>query len=78
MDDRVLIMTYESLATGYIKCHIIDITWLCDQDGIICPWYLRRLTQGMRCNEILGQGSRNIGEGDPDDFYTHQYSWVTD
>ena len=26
MDDRVLIMTYESLATGYLKCHILDTT----------------------------------------------------
>ena len=77
MDDRVLIMTYEPLATWYLKRHILDTTWsprrwLCDQDGIIHPRYLRRLTQGMRCNEILGKGSRNIG-GVPDDFYTHQY-----
>ena len=67
MDDLVLIMTYESLVTGYLKLHILDTTWspwrwLCDQDGFIYPWYLRRLTQGMRCNKILGQGSRNIGE----------------
>ena len=78
MDDRVLIMTYESLATGYIKCYILDTTWsprrwFCDQDGIIhCP-YLRRLTQGKRCDEIFGQGSRNIREGVLDDFYMHQY-----
>ena len=26
MDDRVLIITYESLATGYIKRHILDMT----------------------------------------------------
>ena len=39
-----------------------------DQDGIIRPRYLRRLTRGMRCNEIFHQGSRNIGEGVPDDF----------
>ena len=26
MDDRVLIMTYESLATGYLKHHILDTT----------------------------------------------------
>ena len=50
MDDRVLIMTYESLATRYLKRHILDTTWssrrwLCDQDGIIHPQYLRRLTQ---------------------------------
>ena len=78
MDDRVLIMTYESLASGYLKRHILDTTWsprrwLCDQDGIIHPRYLRRLTQRMRCNEILGQGNRNIREGVLDDFYTHQY-----
>ena len=24
MDDRVLIMTYESLATGYLEYHILD------------------------------------------------------
>ena len=35
---------------------------------IIYPQYLRRLTQGMRCNEILGRGNRNIREGVPDDF----------
>ena len=78
MDDCVLIITYESLATQYPKRHILDTTWsprrwLCDQDGIIHPWYLRRLTQGMRCNEILGKGSGNITERVPDDFYTHQY-----
>ena len=78
MDDHVLIMTYESLATGYLKRHILDTTWsprrwLCDQDGIIHPRYLRRLTQGMRCDEILGQGSENIKERVPDDFFTHQY-----
>ena len=65
IDDRVLIMTYESPATGYRKCYILDRTWssrrwLCDQDEIISPQYLRRLTQWMRCNEILGQGSGNI------------------
>ena len=51
---RVLIMTYESLVTGYLKRHILDTTWsprrwLCDQDGIIHPRYMRRSTQGMRC-----------------------------
>ena len=50
MDDCVLIMNYESLATGYLKRHILDTIWsprrwLCDQDGIIHPRYLRRLTQ---------------------------------
>ena len=78
MDDHVLIMTYESLAKGYLKCHILDTTWsprrwLCDQDRIIYPRYLRRFTQGMRCDEILGQGIRNIGEGVLNDFYMHQY-----
>ena len=78
MDDRILIMTYESLVTGYLKRHILDTTWssrgwLCDQNEIIHPQYLRKLTQGMRCDEILVQGSRNIEEGVPDDFYTHQY-----
>ena len=34
---------------------------------IVHPRYLRRLTQGMRCDEILGQGSRNL-EGVPNDF----------
>ena len=29
--------------------------------------------KGMRCDEILGQGHRNIGEGVPDDFYMHHY-----
>ena len=50
MDDRVLIITYESLATGYLNCHILDTIWslrrwLCNQDGIIHTRYLRRLTQ---------------------------------
>ena len=35
------------------------------------PQYLRTLTQEMRCSEILGQGSENIGEGVPDDFLMH-------
>ena len=78
MDDRVLIMTYESLATGYLKCYILDTTrslwrWLCDQDGIIHPRYLGDWLKGMRCDEILGQGSKNIEEGVLDDFYTHKY-----
>ena len=78
VDNSVLIMTYESLVRGYLKCHILDTTWsqqrwLCDQDEIIRPRYLRILTQGMRCDEILGQGSGNIGERVPDDFYTYQY-----
>ena len=67
MEDRVLIITYKSLGTGYLKRHILDTTWsphrwLCDQDGIIRPQYLRRLTQEMRYNQILGQGNINIGE----------------
>ena len=81
MDDRVLIMTYESLATGYLKRHILDTTWsprrwLCDQDGIIHPRYLRRLTQGMRCDEILGQGSRNIERVFDDFLHTSALTWV--
>ena len=69
MDDRVLIMTYEALATGSLKCHILDTTWslqrwLCDQDEIISPRYLRILTHGMRCDEIFSQWSRNIGENE--------------
>ena len=75
MDDRVLIMTYKSLAKGYLKYHILDKTWspqkwLCDQDRIIHPRYLRRLTQGMRCNEILGPSNGNLGERVSDDFLT--------
>ena len=78
IDDCVLIMTYESLVTRYLNRHILDTAfsprrWLCDQDGIIHPRYLKRLTQGMRCYEIFGQGSRKIKEGVLDDFYTHQY-----
>ena len=76
IDDLVLIMNYKSLATGYLKHHILDMTWsprrwFCDQDGIIRPLYSKRLTQGMRCDEIHGQGSGNIGEGVPNDFYMH-------
>ena len=59
MDDRVLIMTYKSLAAGYLKHHILY--------EIIHFSYLRRLTQGLRCNEITGQCSGNI-KGVPDDF----------
>ena len=78
MDDCVLIMTYESLDTGYLKRHILDRTWsprrwLCDQHGIIHPRYLRRLTQRNEMDEILGQCSKNIRERIPDDFYKHQY-----
>ena len=27
MNDRVLITTYESLAMGFLKCHILNTTW---------------------------------------------------
>ena len=37
------------------------------QNGIVRPQYLRILTQGMRCDKILGQDIGNI-EGVPDDF----------
>ena len=57
MDDRVLIMTYEILAMGYLKRHILDTPWsprrwLYGQDGIIHPRYLKRFTQRneMRLN----------------------------
>ena len=65
------------------KCHILDITWslwrwLCGHDEIFYPHYVRRLTQGIRCNEILGQGSGNIG-GVLDDFLQALLLiWVTD
>ena len=35
---------------------------------IVRPRYLRRSTQGMRCDEIFGQGNRNIEEGVSNDF----------
>ena len=41
---------------------IIWLIWDCP------PRYLRRFTQGMRCDEIIGQASINIVEGDPDDL----------
>ena len=84
MDDHVLIMNFESLATGYLKHHIFDMIWspwrwLCDHDVIMRPWYLRSLTQGMRCDEILGQVSGNIRERVPDDFlHASILTWVTD
>ena len=34
------------------------------------PLILEELIQGIRCNEILGQGSRNIGEVPKDFLYT--------
>ena len=39
MDNHILIMTYKSLATGYVKCYILDTIWsprrwLCDQEEI--------------------------------------------
>ena len=77
-------MTCESLATRYLKRDILDMIWspqrwFCDQDGIIRPRYLRRSTQGMRCNEIFGQGSENIREGVPDDFlHASLITWVSD
>ena len=82
MDDHVLMITYESLATGSLKCHILDTTWspwrwLCGQDGIVHPRYLRKLTQGMGCDVILGQGSKNIW-GVLDDFlHVLVLTWVT-
>ena len=35
MDDRVLIMTYESLVTGYLKCHILDRHEVHEDDSMI-------------------------------------------
>ena len=35
MDDRILIMTYESLATRYLKRHILDTTWSHEDDCVI-------------------------------------------
>ena len=84
MDERVLIMIYESLAKRSIKCCILDTTWsprgwLCGQHEIVHPRYLRRLTQAIRVNEILGQGSRNIKEGVPHDFrHASVLTWVID
>ena len=69
---------------GYLKHHVLDITWrpqrwLCDQDGIIHPRYLKRLTQGMRCDKILCQSSGNIRENFFDNFlHTLVITWVTD
>ena len=83
MDDQVLSLTYESLAIGSLNYHIFDTTWspqrlLCNQDEIIRPWYLRRLTQGMRCDEILGQGSGISDKEFPMLSYTHLVlTWVT-
>ena len=57
---------------GSLKQYILNTIWslwiwLCGQDGIICPRNWRRFTQRMRVDEIIGQGSRNIG-GVLDDF----------
>ena len=65
MDDHVLNMNYKSPPTRSLKCYILDITWspwrwLYSQDKIVYPRYLRRLAQGMRCDEILDWGSENI------------------
>ena len=59
-------MISKTLYIGYdIKSlKIID---MCGQDGIVHPQYMRSLTQGMRCAEILGQRGGNFG-GVPDDF----------
>ena len=55
MDDRVLTMTYESLATWSLRCHRLDNTWspqrcLSGQDEIIFLRYKRRSTHGMTCS----------------------------
>ena len=55
MNDRVLTVTYKSLAIGSLKHHRLHTTWsswrsLSSQDGIICPWYKKRLIQRMRYN----------------------------
>ena len=53
IDDRVLIMTYESLEIGYLKRHILDAKWspqrwLCDQYEIIHPWYWLKEWDGIK------------------------------
>ena len=35
MNDRVLIMTYESLVTRYLKCHVLDVTKVYEDDCVI-------------------------------------------
>ena len=67
-----LIVTYKPLAMRFLDHHILDMAWsprrwFCDQDEIVSPQYLSRLTQGMRCDEILDQSSENIREV-PNDF----------
>ena len=57
-----------SLTMKFIHCHSCAMFVMKS-----APRYLRRLTQGIRCDEILGQGSENIREKVPDDFYMHQY-----
>ena len=79
----VLIMAHKSLATRSLKCQILDMAWspqrwFSGQDEIIRPWYLRGSTQGMRCDRILGQGSRNL-RGVLDDFlHALILTWVID
>ena len=56
---------------SYIGYDMKSMKMIVSSNGIIHPLYLRILTQGMRCDEILSQGSRNIGEAVLDDFYIH-------
>ena len=53
---------------SYIRYGMKSIKMIERSRGIIRSRYLRRLNKGMRCKEILGQGSRNIKEGVLDDF----------
>ena len=54
--------------TSYIRCDMKSTKMIVWSRGNHLPQYLKRLTQGMRCNEIIGKGSRNIGEKVFDDF----------
>ena len=81
IDDLVLIMIYESLATRSLKHHLLDMTlspqrWLCGQDWIICPQYLRMSTQRMRCDEILSKGGRNLIGVSSDFLHASVLTWV--
>ena len=49
LDYDLWINSHEISKFLYIEQDMKSLVWLSGQDEIDRPWYLRRLTQGMRC-----------------------------
>ena len=63
-------VTNSQLSISLVKSNGCDLILHYGIHGVTrsCTWYLKRLAQEIRYNEILGQCSKNIVEGAPNDF----------